>query len=246
MAKTLTWYEAVESIKSHVVRISTPRGTGTGFLLYMGAKSSICVIATAAHVIDHAHYWEDNIRLEHAGSGKSTIIRYDQRAVFIDENKRDTAAIVIQKGLLPFPENVLPLIDKGKHLKQGNDIGWVGYPAVAPANLCFFGGRVSAWSEQEKDTYLVDGVAINGVSGGPAFYIKKAKKEAAVIIGVMSAYIPNRVTGETLPGLTVIRGVAQFHELAPTFKSFDQAKEQETEPSAVLPLDTKSDSKKQD
>jgi hypothetical protein len=46
----------------------------------------------------------------------------------------------------------------------------------------------------------------------------------------VSAYIPNRATGDVLPGLAVIRDVIQFQELANTFKSFDQAKEEETTP----------------
>ena len=42
------------------------------------------------------------------------------------------------------------------------------------------------------------------------------------------AYVPNRVTGELLPGLSVIRDVVQFHELAPTFESLSEAKESES------------------
>ncbi len=179
----LDWYQAVELVSPHVVKISTPRGSGTGFLLYMGSNTPICAIATAAHVIEQAHYWEEHIRLEHENSGKSAIIRHNQRAIFIDDD-RDTAVIMINKDLLPFPKDTLPLAPQGKVLKAGNEIGWVGYPAVSHANLCFFGGRISAWALQRK-AYLVDGVAINGVSGGPAFNIKE---DHVVIIGVVSAY----------------------------------------------------------
>ncbi|PYK41291.1 MAG: hypothetical protein DME60_03970 [Verrucomicrobia bacterium] len=47
--------------------------------------------------------------------------------------------------------------------------------------------------------------------------------------------MPNRATGEVLPGLSLVRDVTQFHELAPTFASLTQAKAQEppaTPPSA--------------
>ncbi len=53
-------------------------------------------------------------------------------------------------------------------------------------------------------------------------------------MGVVSAYVPNRATGDVLPGLSVVRDVSQFHELAPTFASLDQARE--AEPPADLPL----------
>jgi hypothetical protein len=85
---------------------------------------------------------------------------------------------------------------------------------------------VSAFVENQS-AYLVDGVAINGVSGGPAFHILDVAEDPVVVMGVVSAYVPNRATGEVLPGLSVVRHVEQFHELAPTFASLDQAKEAE-------------------
>lgn len=115
----------------------------------------------------------------------------------------------------------------GKHLKVGNEVGWLGFPAIPRADLCFFGGRVSAYLEDEA-AYLVDGVAINGVSGGPAFCFP----EAPTIMGILSAYVPNRATGQTLPGLSVVRDVSHLHELLQDFKSVEDAKREETPPSA--------------
>jgi len=74
-------------------------------------------------------------------------------------------------------------------------------------------------------------VAINGVSGGPAFSIVKGD---IYIIGVVSSYVPNRATGETLPGLSIIRGVKQFQSLIKTFRSMDEAKEKESQPSSTV------------
>ena len=82
---------------------------------------------------------------------------------------------------------------------------------------------------EAEEAYLVDGVAINGVSGGPAFIPEK------MLIGVVAAYIPNRATGEPLPGLAVVRGVGQFHEVAESFRSLDEAKAQETQPTEPPP-----------
>ncbi len=225
----MPWYEAVDAIRSHVVRISTPRSSGTGFLLTNSQATPICSIATAAHVVDNAHYWEEPIRIEHVYSGKSLMVRSAERALFLD-SRRDTAVILLHRGDLSLPGQTLPLIPKGKYLRVGNDIGWLGFPAIS-TELCFFGGRISAWL-QSDGAYLVDGVTINGVSGGPAFVV--ADKQP-FIIGVVSAYVPNRATGKTLPGLGVVRDVVQFHDLVPKFASLDQAQAQQTPPVAPPP-----------
>jgi len=176
-------------------------------------------------VIEAAQRWEEPIRIVHAESGKSVFVRFNDRAIFLDL-LHDTAAILIDKKDLPLPAEPLMLAPAQKFYRVGNDLGWLGFPAVSAATLCFFGGRVSAWL-REEEAYLVDGVAINGVSGGPAFH------PPGIIMGVVSAYIPNRATGEVLPGLSVIRSVTQFHKLAPMFKSLEEAKAKETPP--VLP-----------
>lgn len=222
---SIQWFKAVELMAPHVVRIRTPHGSGTGFLLSVGMNSPFCMIATAAHVVDHAHSWEEHIRLDHVHSSQSILLRSADRAIFLDE-KMDTAAILLRKDSLPIPEEAFPLSPNERYLKVGNEIGWLGFPAISLANMCFFGGKISAWV-QDQESYLVDGVAINGVSGGPAFHLTET---GLTIIGVVSAYMPNRATGESLPGLAIIRSVAQFHALAPTFQSLDQAQEQQSPP----------------
>jgi hypothetical protein len=231
----MTWSAAVEVIEPHVVRISTPDGSGTGFLISNAHTNAVCGVATAAHVVAHAHYWEEPIRIEHVSSGKSVVVRRQERAVLLDAS-RDTTAILFNRGELPLPADPLPLVPKDMFLKVGSKIGWLGFPAIPTASLCFFSGDISAWV-QALAAYLVDGVAINGVSGGPAFYIHDTDPPIA-IIGVVSAYVPNRATGEVLPGLSVVRDVSQFHELAPTFASLDEAKEVEPSPDAPSPKPT--------
>lgn len=60
------WHEAVDALRPRMIRIATPIGTGSGFLLPWQSKSGLCAIATAAHVIDYAFYWEQPIRLDQA------------------------------------------------------------------------------------------------------------------------------------------------------------------------------------
>jgi len=220
----MEWYEAVEIVESHIFKISTPRGSGTGFLLSSEVDGFMCTVATAAHVIDQAHYWEENIRIDHFKTGTSTLLRQPDRAIFID-SEHDIARITFAYDQpLDIPQSPIALAPEKMRLKVGSEIGWLGFPAIPGANLCFFGGRVSSWI-QNQHAYLVDGVAINGVSGGPAFAIDSS---SITIIGLVSAYMPNRATGETLPGLAVVRDVSRYHELARTLKSLEQAKSKES------------------
>ncbi len=55
----MNWSEAVELIQPHVVRIATPQGSGTGFLISNSHNNAVCGIATAAHVVDHAEAVND-------------------------------------------------------------------------------------------------------------------------------------------------------------------------------------------
>ena len=221
----IEWFEAIEQIQPHVVRVWTPGGSGSGFFLARLKSQPICAIATAAHVVNHAHYWEEPIRIEHLATGKTTLVRIGSRAILIDSD-RDTAAVLFEPGEIAFPDEPLPLVEKGRHLKVGNNIGWLGFPAIPAASLCFFGGRISAWLGDQR-AYLVDGVAINGVSGGPAVWLPLDGKPALRVAGVVTAYVPNRATGEALPGLSIVSDVAQFHDVIPRFKSLDEAKAQE-------------------
>lgn len=223
------WSKVFEKVSPYVVKITTPRGSGTGFLFSYTSSGGLCGIATASHVVNNSHAWEEPIRITHFTSGKSILIRPKDRAIFLDEN-HDTAAIVTRRDHFSFPQNVLDLSPEGHHVKIGIEVGWVGFPALSASDLCFFSGRISSLLIRER-AYLVDGVAIHGVSGGPAFHIYPTGK--VVFMGVVSAYVPNRATGESLPGLSVIRDVIQFQDLIKWFQDMDQAKEKETPPAEI-------------
>lgn len=226
----IPWHKVFEIVQPHIVRIITPDGSGSGFLVSHSQNSNFCAVATAAHVVSRAHYWEQPIRLVHADSGKSIMLHHHERGIYPDE-KKDTAAILFDKGELSLPKQPLDLAPEGKWLKIGNEIGWLGFPAISPKNLCFFSGRISQIIVDEH-AYLVDGVVINGVSGGPSLFNGENK---VVLMGVVSAYIANRATGETLPGLSVVRGVAQMQAMAKVFKSVDEAKKEEPQPLSPPP-----------
>jgi len=100
----MEWSEAVEQVAPHVVKVTDPGGSGTGFLIARSKKAGVVGIATAAHVVKEAHDLKQPITIEHPESGQSLVLTPDQRAVFLDQTG-DTAA------LLFFPED-LGLPDK--------------------------------------------------------------------------------------------------------------------------------------
>ncbi|MBS0152813.1 MAG: hypothetical protein JSR31_17950 [Nitrospira sp.] len=54
----IPWFAAFEEVEPYVVKITTPQASGTGFLIATTKGNSLLGIATAAHVIDVPHYWE--------------------------------------------------------------------------------------------------------------------------------------------------------------------------------------------
>jgi hypothetical protein len=137
----------------------------------------------------------------------------------LDEDTDSAVILFLTKHLDQLPKDPLPLLDYNETLPTGADVGWLGYPGIAPQTLCFFAGSVSARIEHG---YLIDGVAINGVSGGPV--VSQVVGHEPQIVGTVSAYRPNRATGDTLPGLSVAQDISHFHESIARMKSIDEAK----------------------
>jgi hypothetical protein len=223
----MEWHQVVATVRPYVFKVETPRASGTGFLFAYSVDKKLCHVATAAHVVEHADKWDEPIDVTHFQSGKTArLIPGPDRAVPVDKNL-DTAAITFLKGDMDLPPNLLPLIAPDKHLKVGVELGWLGFPAVPLADLCFFSGRVSNWIGK-SEFYFVDGVAINGVSGGPAFEYDE-NENSVKIVGIISAYIPNRATGEVLPGLLVVRDVTHLHSVIQATRSIEEAAQKKAE-----------------
>lgn len=217
----LRW-NGIKQLQRYVrnVRITTADVRGTGFLVSRSSETTLVGIATAAHVVLKAKSLRQRIRIDHYASGETLVLRHTEREILHEDRDNDTAALMMDGSKLPLPKQVLGLIGKGKTKKVGVELGWLGFPAVAEDDsLCFFSGRISAYMRKDK-TYLIDGVAIHGVSGGPAFSIGGNSVE---IVGVVSHYRPNRETGEALPGMSVAQQVHQFQWLAKELKTLDEA-----------------------
>jgi hypothetical protein len=223
---------ATTDVKPYVVQIFTPTTVGTGFLFAQSKDHKMVGVATAAHVINQAHRWEQPIEIKHHTSGKTIMLRVPDRVILLDQ-RMDTAAILFDKIDIPFQESDPILAPEGKSLKIAMEIAWIGFPAISPDDLCLFSGRISAFIEAQR-AYLVDGVAINGVSGGPAFWPGTESTKETHVIGVVSAYAPNRATGEPLPGLSIIRDVTQLQSVIKKFRSLDEAKEKESQTPPIV------------
>lgn len=215
------WETSINIVRQHVVRIDTPTGYGTGFLAFYNHDKSWCGIATAAHVVSHADEWQQPIRIRNATNGRF-LGQHTDRVIFLDHST-DSAVVFFFKGDLQLPETPISLMPTSQPTSIGIDVGWLGFPQIEPDTLCFFTGAISARIEARK-AYMIDGVAINGVSGGPVFHCPHS--EEILIIGCVSAYHANRATGEALPGLLRAQDVSHFRGIADTIKGWDEANAQ--------------------
>lgn len=215
----MDWTNVVEKVTPYIVKINTPMGHGTGFIYMYNENKTFCGIATAWHVIDYADEWQQPIRIYQPSSGNSLFLSYNQRVIFPEWNK-DSAVILVPYRDLVFPEKVIPLFPTEAPLGIGVGVGWLGFPAIEPYTLCFFSGNISA-RQDFRNAYLIDGVAINGVSGGPVVY--PTSTEGVQIIGTVSAYRPSRAGSDVLPGLLIAQDVSHFHEIIDRVKSMDEA-----------------------
>lgn len=222
----MNWDEIVKKVTPHVVKIETPGGHGTGFVCFVNEARAFWGIATANHVVDDADQWQQPIRIQHT-NGKVAFLKEDQRIILPDSNL-DSAVILVPIAQLDFPEPLIQLRPIGDRLPVGVEVGWLGYPAVT-RTLCFFSGNISAFDES-RHAYLIDGVAINGVSGGPVIYSHDGSD--IHVVGSITAYMANRQTGATLPGLSVAQDVSHFHDVTGNIRSYDEAKRKKAEEEA--------------
>lgn len=198
------WPDVIDRVQKNVFRIYAGDSAGTSFVISLGANQNkteyFAMLATAWHVLEDVPGTGDDIKLVSA----------DQKTIFDSQTNQigfyrlgnaafDTALIQVRTGKPLLQESeLLPILPFDSQLARGADLGWLGFPGIVEPELCFFHGHVSGYLNTPP-TYLIDGVAINGVSGGPAF------DNRAHLIGLVSAYIPNKIDQfTTLPGLMAL------------------------------------------
>lgn len=201
---SLPWDQAIDRVSKATFAIEAGEAAGTGFVLSVGlsegAQTFHTMLATAWHVLRDAEDTGGDLVVtssdgHRAFSSKSNRIGYLRLgpAIF------DTALIYLETQE-PVVEvaDLLPIYPADSMLARGSDVGWLGFPAIAEPELCFFKGTISGYLS-DPPAYLADGVAINGVSGGPVF------DDRCHLVGMVSAYLPNRLDEATLlPGLSCV------------------------------------------
>jgi hypothetical protein len=221
----MNWEQVVQKVTPYIFKIETPAGHGTGFLCLYNDTKTFCGIATALHVVEYANTWKQPIRLTHYGSSEQLFLK-DPEHIILTDWKTDSAVILFQKPAFELPRELIELIPLDTPLSIGNEVSWLGFPAIEPHTLCFFSGNISAWQDFRK-AYLIDGVAINGVSGGPVTYLHST--DGVKVVGIVSAYRANRAAGDTLPGLLYAQDVSHFHGVIHRIRSLDDANKKKQE-----------------
>lgn len=223
----MEWHQIVSKVTPHIVKVRTQNGYGTGFLFLYNEDKTFCGIATALHVVKQADDWQQPIWVQHYASGQTVFLETNNQVIFTDP-ATDSAVILFLKDNfpLPDPEDLINLLPSDFIISIGVEVGWLGFPGVAPDNLCFFSGNISARQESRK-AYLIDGVSIHGVSGGPVIHGSIA--DGTQIVGMVTEYHPNRATGEALPGLLIAQDVSHFHDVASQVQSIDEANKKKAE-----------------
>lgn len=196
--------QVVDRVAPSVFCVNAGDSSGTGFVVSVGRSPtddrSYTMVATAWHVVKNLSSTSQSLELV-SHDGKHTVTDTTDRIGFLrlGPSVFDTALIYLDTAN-PLIESgdLLPVFPADSMLARGADVGWLGFPSIADPEICFFRGVISGYLGNPP-TYLVDGVAINGVSGGPVF------DDRCHLIGMVSAYIPNQLDEKTvLPGLAAI------------------------------------------
>jgi hypothetical protein len=223
----MDWSSVVSSISPFVVRIRTQYQYGTGFIFWQ--TKDLCCIATANHVIEPANQpeWEQPIHITQP-NGNTLCLYKEQRHIVPKLSEGDSAAILLHKTGLDLPPRCLPLWDSSTEIPIGTEVGWLGYPVLVDQTILqpsFFSGIISNVFPHLAQ-YAIDGVAINGVSGGPLFY--KLDKMSPHVIGTISSYFTNRIKieggVEDRPGMALSHSFSAFKSVIENLKTLEDAK----------------------
>lgn len=200
----LSWDQVVDRVFPSVFKVETEYSSGTAFVFSISRVREngkhYTFLATAWHVLSNEIGTKSPLSISSSDGERQWTSEKDK--IFLSSlgpKKFDTALIMIEShDPLISIDRLLPVPPFDTQLARGANIGWLGYPGITEPEICFFSGHISGYLN-DPPSYLVDGVAVNGVSGGPVF------DNRCHLIGMMTAYIPNYIDEtRTLPGLSSV------------------------------------------
>jgi hypothetical protein len=195
-----SWEDTIPKIEPLIYRVHAGDSLGTAFVVAVSGPQDggrHLAFATAWHVVKDVVTTDDPLDLIDC-KGRTLVSPRPSMICPVGPPECDSALMLVpteepllgSDALLPIPLRTM--------LPRGAELGWLGFPGLTYPELCFFKGVVSGHREGPS-MYLVDGVAVNGVSGGPAF------DRSGLLVGLFSSYLPNRRgDGATLPGLLIV------------------------------------------
>ena len=206
-------------MKSYIVKIIIGARYGTGFYSGDYPSGNFVYIATAYHVVEEAEMSELPITFFHAVSGVTVVIPYDELYIFSDK-ATDSAVIVVRVGRIPFPP-IRHKLSESLQLLVASEVFWMGFPKIAPDIICFFSGRISA-SFTDFHAYLIDGVSVNGVSGGPVMCVDPVF--GLTVVGVVTHYVHNDSDGLVRPGLVFAPDITSVNAMVKLIGGYNASK----------------------
>jgi hypothetical protein len=208
-----------EFLRNIVIKIESDAGSGTGFV-YRN-RDGVALIATAAHVVKEAADVGLPLTLWNERNLPPITLQKSERSISVNfsPSTGDAAIISIKPEILRnFSKDDVPIFGWDRVLRTGEQVGWVGFPTTHKDTLCFFSGSISARLTGTRKAYLVDGVGICGVSGGPVFRMDmRVGYKAVIIVGIISHFHPfqtprsaNDKRQDSYPGLLQIESFDQL------------------------------------
>ena len=194
------WVTAVERVSKPVFRLEADPHCGSSVAISCAQSPKLpgyaLMLATANHVVKDRNP-QSILRLTSA-DGSIVLTSEENRIVVVPPSLPEyDIALVIVRSSRPViqPTDLLPLLDQQFYPPRGAELGWLGFPIITWPELCFFRGSLSGYVH-DPPGYLIDGVSIHGVSGGPAFNMD------GDIFAVVQSCLPNSTKQPlTLPGL---------------------------------------------
>lgn len=215
----------ITGVLPFMFRIETPYGNGSGFAFCRSdINGGLLGIATASHVIFNADKWRTPMRIYNTHRNVEFFLRHGDDYSVLPHPKNDSAVIIVRvpKASHLFDNGFCTLLEQGARLPLGHDVHWLGYPGIPQApisNPSFFSGKISSIN-LEHSVYLIDGVSIHGLSGGPVFC---SFNDQLRVVGTNKSYHPNRtVGGEAWPGLMGAQDVSYFHDFLLQLKDLEE------------------------